>query len=106
LADFPPANVFCFDFARQGGESFANYAVRYWLTDLAQDDPTSSAVRVRVYVALKRASIPLALPGTAVFVSHDDPEHRERKQAREMAHRVAALEQIHMLSSLSSDDPP
>jgi small-conductance mechanosensitive channel/CRP-like cAMP-binding protein len=104
VAAFPPPNVICFDFARQGGESFANYAVRYWLTDLAQDDPTSSAVRVRVYVALRRANIPLALPGTAVFVSHDDPEHRERKQAREMAHRVAALEQIEMLSSLSSDE--
>src|SRR5437868_2463386 len=85
VAAFPPPNCICFDFARQGAESFANYAVRYWLTDLAQDDPTSSAIRVRVYVALKRANIPLALPGTAVFVSHDDPEHRERKQAREMA---------------------
>ena len=104
VAAFPPPNCICFDFARQGAESFANYAVRYWLTDLAQDDPTSSAVRVRVYVALKRANIPLALPGTAVFVSHDDPEHRERKQAREMAHRVAALEQIEMLSSLSSEE--
>jgi small-conductance mechanosensitive channel len=104
VAAFPPPNCICFDFARQGGESYANYAVRYWLTDLAQDDPTSSAVRVRVYVALRRANIPLALPGTAVFVSHDDPEHRERKQAREIAHRVAALEQIEMLSSLSSDE--
>src|SRR5437763_7975385 len=104
VAAFPPPNCICFDFARQGGESYVNYAVRYWLTDLAQDDPTSSAVRVRTYVALRRANIPLALPGTAVFVSHDDPEHRERKQAREMAHRVAALEQIEMLSSLSSDE--
>jgi CRP-like cAMP-binding protein len=39
-----------------------------------------------------------------VFVSHDDPEHRERKQEREMAHRVAALEQVEMLSSLSSEE--
>src|SRR5712671_7453040 len=104
VAAFPPPNCICFDFARQGGESYANYAVRYWLTDLAQDDPTSSAVRVRVYVALKRANIPLALPGAAVFVSQDDPQNRERKQAREMAHRVAALEQIEMLSSLSSEE--
>jgi small-conductance mechanosensitive channel/CRP-like cAMP-binding protein len=104
VAAFPPPNCICFDFARQGGESFANYAVRYWLTDLAQDDPTSSAVRVRTYVALRRANIPLALPGTAVFVSHDDPEHRERKQEREMAHRVAALEQIDMLATLSSEE--
>jgi len=104
VAAFPPPNCICFDFAREGGESYSHYAVRYWLTDLAQDDPTSSAVRVRIYVALKRANIPLALPGTAVFVSQDDPEHRERKQAREMAHRVAALEQIEMLSSLSSEE--
>ena len=104
VAAFPPPNCICFDFARQGGESYANYAVRYWLTDLAQDDPTSSAVRVRTYVALRRAEIPLALPGTAVFVSHDDPEHRDRKQAREMAHRVAALEQIEMLATLSSEE--
>jgi len=104
VAAFPPPNCICFDFARQGGESYANYAVRYWLTDLAQDDPTSSAVRVRVYVALKRANIPLALPGAAVFVSQDDPQNRERKQAREMAHRVAVLEQVEMLSSLSSEE--
>jgi len=104
VAAFPAPNCICFDFARQGGESYANYAVRYWLTDLAQDDPTSSAVRVRVYVALRRANIPLALPGAAVFVSQDDPQNRERKQAREMAHRVAALEQIEMLSSLSSEE--
>jgi small-conductance mechanosensitive channel len=104
LAAFPPPNCICLDFAREGGESYAHYAVRYWLTDLAQDDPTSSAVRVRIYVALKRANIPLALPGAAVFVSQDDPQSRERKQAREMAHRVAALEQIEMLSSLSAEE--
>src|SRR5438270_3945065 len=54
VAAFPPPNCICFDFAKgaEGGESYANFAVRYWLTELAADDPTSSAVRVRVYVAL------------------------------------------------------
>src|SRR5438067_3375959 len=66
VAAFPPPQAVCFDFSRQGEASYANYALRYWLTDLAQDDPTSSAVRVRTYVALRRANIPLALPGTAV----------------------------------------
>src|ERR1700730_12895692 len=37
----------------------ATYAVRYWLTDLAQTDPTDSLVRTRIYAALKRANIPL-----------------------------------------------
>jgi small-conductance mechanosensitive channel/CRP-like cAMP-binding protein len=104
VAAFPPPNVICFDFSRQGSESYANYAIRYWLTDLAQDDPTNSAVRVRLYVALRRAGIPLALPGAAVFVSQDDPQSRERKQAREMAHKIAALENIEMLGPLSTEE--
>src|SRR5207302_7151431 len=90
VAAFPPPNCICFDFTKgaEGGESYANYAVRYWLTELAADDPTSSAVRVRVYVALKRAGIPLAVPGQAVWVSMDDPQHKERKLQRELAHRT------------------
>ena len=104
VAPFPPPNCICYDFARQGADSFGYYAVRYWLTDLGADDPTSSAVRVRVYVALKRAGIPLAVPGQAIWVSMDDPEHRERKVQRELQHRVAALEQIEMFSRLQPED--
>jgi small-conductance mechanosensitive channel/CRP-like cAMP-binding protein len=101
---FPPPNCICYDFARQGADSFGYYAVRYWLTDLAADDPTSSAVRVRIYVALKRAGIPLAVPGQAIWVSMDDPEHRERKVQRELQHRMVSLEQIEMFSRLSPED--
>jgi small-conductance mechanosensitive channel/CRP-like cAMP-binding protein len=104
VAPFPPPNCICYDFARQGADSFGYYAVRYWLTDLGADDPTSSAVRVRVYVALKRAGIPLAVPGQAIWVSMDDPEHRERKVQRELQHRVAALEQIEMFARLLPED--
>jgi small-conductance mechanosensitive channel/CRP-like cAMP-binding protein len=104
VAAFPPPNCICFDFAREGADSFAYYAVRYWLTDLAADDPTSSAVRVRTYVALKRAGIPLAVPGQAIWVSMDDPQHRERKVQRELQHRMQVLEQIEMFSGLTHDD--
>jgi len=104
VAPFPPPHCICYDFARQGADSFAYYAVRYWLTDLGADDPTSSAVRVRIYVALKRAGIPLAVPGQALWVSVDDPEHRERKLQRELQHRVSALEQIELFSQLLPDD--
>jgi small-conductance mechanosensitive channel/CRP-like cAMP-binding protein len=103
-AAFPPPNCICYDFAKQGADSFAYYAVRYWLTELAADDPTSSAVRVRIYVALKRAGIPLAVPGQTVWVSVDDPQHRERKLQREIEHRMAVLEHIEMFSLLSHDD--
>ena len=45
VAADPPPNVICYDFAKDGRDSFGYYAVRYWLTDLAVDDPTSSAIR-------------------------------------------------------------
>jgi small-conductance mechanosensitive channel/CRP-like cAMP-binding protein len=106
VAAFPPPNCICFDFTKgnEGGESYANYAVRYWLTELAADDPTSSAVRVRIWVALKRAGIPLAVPGQTIWVSMDDPQHKERKLQRELQHRVVALEHIEMFAQLSADD--
>src|SRR5258708_10694181 len=106
VAAFPPPNCICFDFSKnqQGGESYANYAVRYWLTELAADDPTSSAVRVRIYVALKRAGIPLAVPGQTIFVSMDDSQHKELKLQSEIAHRTDALERIEMFAQLTAAD--
>ncbi len=58
VAADPRPNVICMDFTKEMRESFATYAVRYWLTDLAADDPTSSRVRARVFSALRRAAIP------------------------------------------------
>jgi small-conductance mechanosensitive channel/CRP-like cAMP-binding protein len=104
VAAAPAPHCICFDFAREGGDSMGYYAVRYWLTELAADDPTSSAVRVRVYVALKRAGIPLAVPGQAIWVSVDDPQNKERKVQKELQHRAAVLEQIEMFAGLSADD--
>jgi small-conductance mechanosensitive channel/CRP-like cAMP-binding protein len=104
VAAEPKPHAICFDFARDGRDSFAYYAVRYWLTDLASDDPTSSAVRERIYAALKRAQIPLALPGTAVFLSSDDTERSERKRRRALdAHRTA-LRGVAVFSHLSDDE--
>ncbi|PKL78381.1 MAG: hypothetical protein CVV27_03385, partial [Candidatus Melainabacteria bacterium HGW-Melainabacteria-1] len=42
VADEPQPNCILMDF----GDSTARYAVRYWLTDPAADDPTDSAVRL------------------------------------------------------------
>src|SRR5206468_7124295 len=59
---------------------------------------------VRIYVALKRAGIPLAVPGMAIWASMDDPQHKERKLQRELAHRGQALEHIEMFAQLNADD--
>ena len=47
VAAEPPPNCVLMDFK----ESFAAYAVRYWLTDMAVDDPTNSIVRQRIFFA-------------------------------------------------------
>jgi small-conductance mechanosensitive channel/CRP-like cAMP-binding protein len=104
VATVPQPNCICYDFARQGADSFGYYAVRYWLTELASDDPTSSAVRVRIYAALKRAGIPLAVPGQAVWVTLEDKEREARKLDREMHLRITALEKVEMFACLSNDD--
>ena len=104
VANEPKAHCICYDLARDNRDSFAYYAVRYWLTDLARDDPTSSLVRERIYAALKRANFPLAIPAKAVFVSHDDTQHREQKQQKELDMRIKALAAIDLFGNLSPDE--
>ncbi len=105
IALSPLPHAICTDFTGpKGSDGVATYAVRYWLTELAADDPTSSDIRVRVHAALRRAGIPLAVPAHAVFISQDDEQHKGRKAERELAERVSALESIEMLQCLSADE--
>ena len=104
MAAEPKPHCVCYDFARDNRDSFAYYAVRYWLTDLAVDDPTSSAVRERIHAGLRRAQIPLAVPAAARFVSQDDPEHARRKREREAEFRMKAIESVDLFSRLSRDE--
>jgi small-conductance mechanosensitive channel len=104
VAKEPPPNCICYDFARAENDSVARYAVRYFLTDLARDDPTSSRVRSRIFAALKRAGVPLAVPAAQLFVEEDDQERRERKKAREAEKRRAALSEVEILKPLTEDE--
>ncbi|HJW09141.1 MAG TPA: mechanosensitive ion channel family protein [Holophagaceae bacterium] len=100
----PPAHAICFDFAKDNRDSFAYYAIRYWLTDLAKDDPTSSLVRLRAFTALKRAGIPLAIPAAELFLSQDDAEHTQRKENRELERRIAALDNVDLFNPMTRDE--
>jgi small-conductance mechanosensitive channel len=104
VANEPKAHCICYDLARDTRDSFAYYAVRYWLTDLARDDPTNSLVRERVYASLKRAGFPLAIPAKAVFVSHDDTQRRAEKKQHELDSRIQALAAVDLFSHLSTDE--
>jgi small-conductance mechanosensitive channel len=96
----PPPQCIVMDFK----DSYATYAVRYWLTDLALTDPTDSVVRSRVYFALRRAGIPPSIPAQSLFLTTDDEPRRERKHAEEIEHRVEALSHVELFHSLTDDE--
>ena len=81
-------------------DSFAQYCVRYWLTDLSSDDPPDSAVRVRVWFALRRADIPLSIPASTVFLTPETPEREARKLGEELERRMKALGSVDLFRGL------
>ena len=86
------------------GESAARYIVRYHLIDFAADDPTDSVVRTRIYYALTRAGIPLAIPAHTSFVTEDSMERRERKREVDMERRLRALQRLALFADLSEQE--
>jgi small-conductance mechanosensitive channel/CRP-like cAMP-binding protein len=101
VATDPPPNCICFDFSKDYRESFAYYAVRYWLTDLAKDDPTSSLVRTRVYAALRRADIPLARPAKTTFVHLESEETQAKKLERSRDRSEGAIREMDIFQALT-----
>ena len=85
-------------------DSYARYAARYWLTDLARDDPTDSIVRTRIYFALQRANIPFSIPAQAIFVTETSQERSQAKLLRFDAERMEALRAISLFRDLPEDD--
>ncbi len=100
VAANPPPNCILMDF----GDSACKYAVRYWLTDLAVDDPTDSVVRTRIYFALSRARIPLAVPAKTIFLKTEDKDAIEQKRELDFARRMDALDKIDLFRDLSDDE--
>jgi len=100
VAAQPPPNCVLMDFK----ESYCSYAVRYWLTDLAVDDPTNSVVRTRIYFALNRANIPLSIPAHSLFLTQEDQSRATRKHDEEVETRAGQLEQVELFKSLTNDE--
>ncbi|MCK6537893.1 MAG: mechanosensitive ion channel family protein [Polyangiaceae bacterium] len=100
VAADPAPNCILMDFH----ESYGRYAVRYWLTDLAADDPTDSAVRTRIYFALKRADLPLSIPAHAIFVTEQTAELKQQKSSAEQDRRLQMLSGIGMFAKLSAEE--
>jgi small-conductance mechanosensitive channel/CRP-like cAMP-binding protein len=96
IAAQPPPHCLIYDLARDGRDSFGYYLVRYWLLDLLYDDRAQSLVRTRVYSALRRAGIPLALPQTAIRLVSDG-------QQRDDERRNEALTAIELFAAAAPD---
>lgn len=100
----PKPNCVCMNFAQDGRDSMAYYAVRYWITSMSIDDPTNSRVRARLFAALKRANIPLAVPAAHLWMEEDSQERRDRKRRRKRSRRLAALEALTFLPPLEEPE--
>jgi small-conductance mechanosensitive channel/CRP-like cAMP-binding protein len=96
VADSPPPHVLFFGIK----DSVAQYLVRFWLRDLAIDDPADSDVRTRMWFAMRRAGIPLAIPATAVFVTNETTERARRKSEEELKGRLGALQKVDLFRAL------
>lgn len=100
VAEHPAPHCLLFDFK----DSYATYAARYWLTDMALPDPTDSAVRARIYYALRRANVPLSIPARTHFVSKENEARRERKRRQEIERRVEKLRRVELFNTLTGDE--
>ncbi len=82
-------------------DSVVHFALRYWLTDLAVDDPTDSAVRLRIYAAFKREAIRFAFPEQTVHLVEEGEKQQASRRERDQARRQKILARIELFACLS-----
>lgn len=81
--------------------STAEYAVRYWLTELAADDPTDSAVRERLFAAFRRAGLHFAFGEQIVHVVQAGEAEAERVRRRELEQRIGIVRRFELFAGLT-----
>ena len=100
MADRPELQVLFFGLR----DSVAWYRVRYWLTDLAVEDPTDAEIRTRIYYALRRAGITFSIPAQTLFITAEDDARKQRQNEKEMRRRVEAISRVDLLAVLGEDE--
>jgi CRP-like cAMP-binding protein len=98
VAPRPRLVVICTGF----GDNGVQYAVRYWLTDLAHDLWTDSQVRLHVSATLARHGMEIPYPHRVLIgrKRSDAAEIRER----ELTSRCTTLAQIELFAALTADE--
>ncbi len=100
----PIANCICMDLGREHRDGYVLYAARFWIQDLWRNDATNSDVRERIFSALKRADIPLAIPAAAVFLSQEDSARAERKAQRAVQSKLRSLDNVELFKHLDDSE--
>jgi len=98
----PKPAAICLELAHDLRQSYAYYAARYWLTDLSNEETTSSVVRSRIHAALRRQGIPLAHPVQTSFTLTD--ETATDKNARSHERRLAAVQAVDLFHGLTDEE--
>jgi small-conductance mechanosensitive channel/CRP-like cAMP-binding protein len=90
LIDFQEGNLF--------------YQLRYFLTNLQEDEFTDSMVRVHLFASLQRAGIRIAEPQRTVHGVARDEAHAESVRRREVGRRLELLRGVDLFSGLKLEE--
>jgi small-conductance mechanosensitive channel/CRP-like cAMP-binding protein len=85
-------------------EGNLRYQLRYFLTDLLEDEFTDSMVRVHLFASLQRAGIRIAEPQRTVHGVARDEAHAESVRKRELGRRLELLRGVDLFSGLKDDE--
>ncbi len=80
------------------------YELRYFLTDLQEDDFTDSAVRVHLFASLQRAGLRVAEEQRTIHAIAEDAAHAETVRQRELQRRLIMIKQVDLLAPLSDEE--
>jgi small-conductance mechanosensitive channel len=80
------------------------YELRYFLTEILEDDSTDSMVRVHLFATLQRAGIRVAEPQRTVHAISRDEAHAATVRRRELTRRVQTLSGVALFASLADTE--
>jgi small-conductance mechanosensitive channel/CRP-like cAMP-binding protein len=100
VARDPAAACACFAFADHG----IDYAVFYWLTDLAHDAATDSLVLAHIFATLARNGMEIPFPRQVLLTPQSMEAKRQAAERAEQAGRVDVLARLPLFATLTADE--
>ena len=85
-------------------EGNLRYQLRYFLTEIQEDDTTDSMVRVHLFATLQRAGIRVAEPQRTVHAVARDEAHAATVRRRELTRRMQMLSKVGLFAGLSDNE--